>query len=240
MSKILVIIPCYNEQENISNLIDKLFSLNLGLDVLIVDDGQDATADLVKRKQQNKNNLFLIKRIKKAGRGSAVIEGLKFGLDKDYHFFVEMDADFSHDPDELISLLSLARIDAVVIGSRYMKGSQILNWPIRRRIFSKLANFYADFMLGIGIRDYTNGYRVYGRKAIEKLDFSRIKSDGYIVLSEIAYQLFKKGVKFFEQKIIFINRKRGASNFSFDEAKDAFQSVLRIKREIEDQQHNRP
>lgn len=234
MNKTLVIIPCYNEQENIGNLIDKLFSLNLGLDVLIVDDSHDATADLVKIKQQDKNNLFLIKRIKKSGRGSAVIEGLKFGLNKYYDFFVEMDADFSHNPDELISLLALARLDAVVVSSRYVEGSQILNWPLRRRIFSKLANFYADFILGIGINDYTNGYRVYGRKAIEKLDFSRIKSDGYIVLSEIAYQLFKKDVKFFEQKTIFINRKRGASNFSFDEAKDAFLSVLRIKQEIGD------
>ncbi len=230
MAKILIIIPAYNEQENIGGLVDELFSLGLKLDILVVDDGNDDTSKIVKEKQINQPCLFLIKRTIKAGRGSAVLEGFKFGLQKDYDFFVEMDADFSHQPKELHQLLNLAQPNAVVIGSRYVKGSKIVNWPLRRRIFSRLANFYANLILGIGIKDYTNGYRVYGRQAVEQIDFNKIKSSGYIVLSEIAYQLFKKGVEFHEVPTVFINRRRGASNFSFKEISEALLSVIRIRR----------
>ena len=231
MPKILVIIPTYNEQDTIISLVDKLFSLNLNLDILVVDDGQDNTEKLIRQKKTANPHLYLIKRQSKSGRGSAVLAGLQFGLKKDYQYFVEMDADFSHQPDELLNLLKMSQANSVVIGSRYVKGSKIENWPLKRRIFSKFANFYADMILGIGINDYTNGYRVYGRKAIEKLDFNKIKSTGYIVLSEIAFQLFKKGVKFYERKSLFINRRRGVSNFSLNEVKESFLSVLRIRKE---------
>jgi len=231
MPKILVIIPTYNEQDNIIELINKLFFLKLNLDILVIDDGADNTENLIKEKQLKQPGLFLIKRQSKSGRGTAVLEGLKYGLKKDYDFFVEMDADISHQPEELPALLNLAGTNTIVIGSRYVRGSKIINWSLRRRIFSKLANLYAGLILKIGIKDYTNGFRVYGREAIEKLEFEKIKSTGYIVLSEIAYQLFKKGVKFAENKIIFINRKRGNSNFSLKEIKESFLSVLRIKKE---------
>lgn len=198
-------------------------------DIVIVDDSNDQTAELIKKEQVNFPNLFLLKRNDKGGRGTAVLDGLKFGLQKDYDFFVEMDADLSHQPEELSALLNLATPSGVVIGSRYITGSKIIGWPWRRRVFSWLANFYASLILGIGIKDYTNGYRVYGREAMEKLDFSKIKSSGYVVLSEIAYQLFLKGVRFSETPIIFINRREGVSNFSFQEIKEAFLSVIRIK-----------
>ncbi|MFH1582986.1 MAG: polyprenol monophosphomannose synthase [Candidatus Falkowbacteria bacterium] len=232
MPGILVIIPTYNEQENIINLINKLNFLKLDLDILIVDDGSDKTADLVRQNQERLPNLFLIKRQGKSGRGSAVIEGFKYGLQKDYQYFVEMDADFSHEPDELPGLLKLAESNGIVIGSRYVKGSKIINWPMRRRIFSKLANIYANLILKIGIKDYTNGYRVYQRAAIAKLELDKIKAVGYIALSEIAYQLFKKDIKIIENKSIFINRKRGSSNFSLKEIKESFLAVLRIKKEV--------
>ena len=230
MAKILVIIPSYNEKDTVIVLIEKLFHLKLDLDVLVVDDSKDETGDLIKKKQLERANLYLIKRQGKLGRGTAVLDGLKFGFNKDYQYFVEMDADLSHQPDELPSLMSLAAPNQVVIGSRYLKESKIVNWPFKRRIFSRLANFYAGLILGIGIHDYTNGFRVYGREAALKINFGEIKSTGYIVLSEIAYQLFKKGVEFVEQKTIFINRSRGRSNFSFKEIKESFLSVLRIKR----------
>jgi len=230
MQKILVIIPTYNEQANILELIKRINLLQLDLDILIVDDGTDNTERLVRKKIKKYSNLFLIKRKKKSGRGTAVLEGLKFGLKKDYDFFVEMDADFSHQPEELPGLLKLAKDNTIVIGSRYIKGSKIINWSLKRKIFSKFANLYAGFILGIGIKDYTNGFRVYSRDAIEKLEFEKIKSRGYIVLSEIAYQLFRKGVNFVENKSIFINRKRGNSNFSLKEIKESFVSVLRIKK----------
>ena len=231
MSKNLVIIPTYNEQDTIERLITVLFGLSTPLDILIVDDGSDQTSAIIQRLQAEHPNLFLIKRQTKSGRGTAVLEGMRFGLAHGYEYLIEMDADFSHQPEELPLLLAQAAPHRVVIGSRYLRGSKIVNWPVSRRIFSKLANFYAKLILGIRIHDYTNGYRVYSRDAVMQLQFERIKSRGYIVLSEIAYQLHRRGVEFVEVKTLFINRARGTSSFSLKEVKEAFASVLRIRRE---------
>ena len=225
----LVIIPTFNEEKTIGKLIDELFLLNLKLDILIVDDGTDLLPDVVKKKQKKHKNLFLHKRPNKAGRGTAVIYGLSFALDKKYDFIVEMDADFSHQPSELPDLMNLAAQNTVVIASRYDKGSKIENWSLRRRLFSSLANLYANLILGIGISDYTNGFRVYGREAINKLDLHKIKSSGYIVLSEIAYSLYKMDVNFKTRKTLFINREHGESNFTIKEVREAFLSIWRIK-----------
>ncbi|MDP3900370.1 MAG: polyprenol monophosphomannose synthase [bacterium] len=230
MLKILVIIPTYNEETTIIKLIDALLSLPITLDILIVDDGSDETADLVRERRDREARLHLIKRNEKSGRGSAVLAGLKYGLERDYDYLVEMDADFSHQPDELPALIAVAEPNTVVIGSRYVKGSVIKGWPLARRIFSKFANFYANLILKIGLHDYTNGYRVYGRAALKKLDFEKIKASGYIVLSEIAYQLHRRGVKFKECKSLFVNRRRGQSNFSLREVKESFFSIPNIKK----------
>jgi len=229
MSEILVIIPSYNEKDNIASLIDALFALPIDADILVVDDSSDETANIVKSKQLEQPKLFLNKRTVKTGRGSAVLEGFRFALQKDYRLIVEMDADFSHDPQELPSLLALAGPNTLVIGSRYLKESRIVNWPLSRTIFSRLANFYAESVLRIGIHDYTNGYRVYGREALQKLAPEKIQSQGHIVLSEIAYQLFRKGVTFREVPTVFVNRLRGSSNFSLALIFEAFLSVLRIR-----------
>jgi dolichol-phosphate mannosyltransferase len=229
MHKTLIIIPTYNERDNIVKLIETLLAENKNTDVLVIDDSSDNTANLIKEKQKSESRLFLIKRTKKGGRGTAVLEGFKYALARDYNRIVEMDADFSHDPHELASLMAVSGDNTLVIGSRYAKGSKIINWPMTRRIFSKCANFYANVVLGIGIHDYTNGYRVYGREALKKLEFEKIKGQGYIVLSEISYQLFKKGVTFIEVPTVFVNRRRGVSNFSMKEIKEAFLSVLRIR-----------
>ncbi len=232
MPKTLIIIPCYNESDNIIQLVDVLLKENSFVDVLIVDDSSDNTADLVRERQKTETRLFLIKREGKGGRGSAVLDGFKFGLEKDYQRIAEMDADSSHNPHEFQSLMKVSGDNTLVIGSRYLRESKIIGWPIQRRVFSKCANFYANFILKINIHDYTNGYRIYGREALKKLDFSKIKEKGYIVLSEISYQLFKKGVKIIEVPTVFVNRKRGASNFSLKEIRDAFASVIRIRRNI--------
>jgi len=229
MPKTLIIIPSYNESENIVKLVNVLLSLSQNIDVLIVDDSSDHTADLIKKRQISESRLFLIKRQGKGGRGTAVLEGFKFALSKSYELIAEMDADFSHDPHELQSLVAVSGGNTMVIGSRDLKNSRIVGWPMNRTIFHKLANFYANMILRIGIADYTNGYRVYGRAALEKLDISKIKGIGYIVLSEISYQLFKKGVKFVEVPTLFVNRRRGASNFSIKEIIEAFISIIRIK-----------
>ncbi len=229
MPKSLIIIPSYNESENVIRLIDVLLSENADVEILVVDDSSDNTADLVKTRQINEPRLNLIKRASKGGRGTAVLEGFKFALERGYELIAEMDADFSHDPHEFKSLIAVSEDNVLVIGSRYLNQSKIVGWPIQRRIFSKLANFYANLILGIGIRDYTNGYRIYGREALKKLDMSKIKGVGYIVLSEISYQLFKKGVRFVEVPTLFVNRRRGVSNFSLKEIKEAFLSILKIK-----------
>ncbi|MFH1890142.1 MAG: polyprenol monophosphomannose synthase [Candidatus Kuenenbacteria bacterium] len=230
MQKILVIIPTYNEEQTIIPLIDGLFDLKYGIDILVVDDGYDKTPQLIKNHHAYNSKLFLIKRTKKSGRGTAVIQGIKYGLSKDYELIAEMDADFSHHPQDFIAMLAKAGEDNVVIGSRYIKGGVIKNWPLTRKMFSKFANLYASFVLNIGIHDYTDGYRIYGRSALEKIDLDKIEAKGYIVLSEIAYMLYKKGVKFIEVPITFVNRDRGVSSFSFKEIKEAFTAVWKIKK----------
>ncbi len=229
MNKTLIIIPCYNESENIANLISVLLETYSYAEVLVVDDSLDNTADVVRAMQSGEPRLHLIKRQGKGGRGTAVLDGIRFGLSSDYGFIAEMDADFSHNPKEFGDLVAAAGDNVIVIGSRDIKGSKIIGWPLSRTLFHKLANFYARIILGIGIKDYTNGYRVYGRGALEKLDISKIKGIGYIVLSEISYQLFNKGVKFVEVPTVFVNRRRGMSNFSFKEIKEAFTSVIKVR-----------
>ena len=228
---IVVIIPTYNEEKTIGKLIDELFALDLNLDIIVVDDGIDLLPEIVREKQKRHKNIFLNKRTKKSGRGTAVIDGLKFAMENGYDYIVEMDADFSHQPSDLPELLKMAGQNTVVIASRYDKESKIENWSISRKLFSYFANRYANFILKIGISDYTNGYRVYGRKAIEQLDFDKIKSSGFIVLSEIAYLLYKKGILFKTRSTLFINRVHGKSNFTISEIKEAFLSVWRIKHE---------
>lgn len=229
--RLLVIIPTYNEADNIIRLINVVLSLKLEINVLVVDDSSpDGTSELIKKTFNNNPNVFSIVRTKKDGRGRAVIEGIKFALKKGmYDKIIEMDADFSHDPTELPVLLKKSEEVDVVIGSRYSPKSQIINWPLKRRIFSKLANFYAKLLLGIPIHDYTNGYRCYSLEAAQSIDYQSIKSKGYIVLSEIAYQLFKKGFTFGEVPTVFVNRERGISNLNLNEILSAFKSVWNLR-----------
>jgi dolichol-phosphate mannosyltransferase len=229
MSRTLVIIPAYNEEDNIVRLVRALRALDAHPDVLVVDDGNDRTADLVRAEGAADPGAMLKKREGKGGRGTAVLDGIAQGLEQGYDMLVEMDADFSHDPAALPQLLALAESNAVVIGSRYRPGSRIENWPLGRRVFSRLANIYAGLVLGIGISDYTNGYRVYGREAAQKIDRTRIQAKGYIVLSEIAWQLHNAGCRFKEIPITFVNRTRGVSNFTWREVKESLTSVWRIR-----------
>lgn len=229
MPRTLVIIPSYNEEENIVRLIRALRALDAKPDVLVVDDGSDKTAELVQAESVTDPGIRLRKREGKGGRGTAVLDGIRIGLDEGYDVLVEMDADFSHHPEALPALLALSEPNTVVIGSRYLPGSRIENWPLSRRVFSRLANLYARLILGIPIHDYTNGYRAYGRDAAAKLRPEDIRSKGYIVLSEISWQLHKAGCRFRETPIVFVNRARGASNFSFKEVAEALTAIWRIR-----------
>jgi len=232
MATVLVIVPSYMERENIAALIERLLSLPASVDVLIVDDNSpDGTADAVKTLQPvYGERLHLTVRQGKGGRGSAVLEGFRFALSRDYEYVFEMDADFSHKPEEIPLFLEKIKDTDMVIGSRYLPGSEIHEWGIKRTIFSRWANRFARGVLKIPISDYTNGFRCYRRSAIESLDMQAIDAKGYVVLSEVAYQLFLKGKRIAEVPTIFVNRRRGISNLSKKEILEAFHSVLRIRR----------
>lgn len=229
--KIAIIIPTLNEKENIGRLIGEILKLNLDVKIFVVDDNSpDKTGEIVKKLAEKYKNVKLILRVKKRGRGGAVIDGFSEALkNKEIKYLFEMDADFSHDPKDIPRFLEKIKEVDVVIGSRYLPGSQIINWPLSRHIFSAIANFYARLILGISISDYTNGYRLYKREVLEKIDFKKIKSVGYIVLSEIAYLIKKSGFKFGEIPVVFVNRKRGKSNLKLKEIIEAFTSVIRIR-----------
>lgn len=228
----LIIIPTFNEAENIGRLTERLMGTDPAMHVLVVDDASpDGTADVVKEQEPKYGGrLKVLKRAGKGGRGSAVLEGFRIGLEDGYELLFEMDADFSHNPEEIPSFLK--KIDEgydMVLGSRYLPDSRIFDWGPKRTFFSKWANVYARAVLGIPISDYTNGYRCYTRKAVEALNMNVIEAKGYVVLSEVAYQLFLKGLRIGEVPTIFVNRRRGISNLGWHEIKEAFLSVLRIR-----------
>ncbi len=228
---VLVIIPTYNEKENITRLIKHILGNNYEIDVLVVDDNSpDGTSEEIIDNFKNNSRVSLLTRDKKDGRGGAVLDGISEAIKKGfYNRVIEMDADFSHDPDELPLILEKSKEVDVVIGSRYLPDSSIVGWPFQRAVFSKIANFYARFLLKIPISDYTNGYRCYSIESAKSIEKDKIKSKGYIVLSEIAYQLFLKGFSFGEVPTRFVNRTRGISNLSINEIISAFTSVWKLK-----------
>jgi len=190
-------------------------------------DGTAAAAHEVAERRPGR--MHVLCREGKGGRGGAVLAGFKWGLGGDYDLFFEMDADFSHRPEEIPLFLSAMGEADVAVGSRYLPASRIVNWPRSRRFFSRWANRYARFFLGIPISDYTNGYRCYRRAAVEALDPGAVDATGYVVLSEVAYQLHLKGFRFADVPTEFVNRRRGESNLSVGEIVSAFTAVLRLR-----------
>lgn len=218
----LIVIPTYNEEQNIITLIDKTISYMPESTILVIDDSKDSTFELLQKNKRKK--LEIIKRSKKMGRGSAVLKGFEWGI-KNGHFdyFFEMDADFSHDPVVLPEMLEkLKEGNDLVLGSRYTANSKIVNWGAKRTFFSKMANLFAQFLLDTSINDYTNGLRGYRKKLVDEFLKSKINSNGYIVLSEIAYFNFLRKGTCSMLPITFINRKRGESNLTFKEIISAF------------------
>ena len=215
---ISIIVPSYNEIDNIEKLLSSIFQINDDFHVFIIDDSNDNAIMNVAKKFHQVNYTY---RGKKLGRGSAVIEGMKKVLDEtSADIIIEMDADFSHDPQELILNLkkfTKEKLD-LLVASRYKKDSQIINWGLRRRIFSKLSNKLAQFLLKVPLTDYTNGYRIYSNRATKHVvsECGRI-SDGFIVLSEILVQLYYNGFKISETSTIFKNRVRGVSSVTLSE-----------------------
>ena len=219
MQKVLVLIPTYNEAPSITNLlrslkisIEKLTNL-FEIDLLIIDDGSpDGTVSLAKA--AGLSNLEVLERSSKNGLGPAYIAGFKAGLLKDYDYFVEMDADLSHQPEELSKLLSLAAPDNFVIGTRWMAGGSVVNWPRKRQLISKLGTKYAAFALGLPFKDLTSGYRVIPRSFLEKVDLDSIETKGYGFQVEMAMNAHKLGFAIKEAPITFVERENGYSKMS--------------------------
>jgi len=233
----LIVIPTFNERDNIQALVERLLAHPSLPDVCVVDDDSpDGTHKIVADIARHNTRLRLMHRVGKKGRGSAVLDGLTEGLKGNYQFIFEMDADFSHEPNELSRFLEVPEDMDLVIGSRYLSGSTIVNWPLRRRLFSFLANRYARAILGVPLSDYTNGYRRYRADALRCIDLTSITATGYIVLSYLSYRLYRQGARIAEVPIRFVNRKRGASNLSRHEIWHALTAVLSIPGEMKKRQ----
>ena len=226
-----IIIPTYNEKENLVSLIPQIKALYPKASVFIVDDNsKDGTADYFKKYSTVNVNVHLISRKGKLGRGSAVIDGLKKALESvKSEYYLEMDADFSHKPEEINLLLEKKEPETLVIGSRYINGSKIINWPYLRKILSTLANIYIRTILKIPLHDFTNGFRLYPKKAAETIVKINPQVIGYTTLSETAYILYLHHFKFIEVPTTFINRKIGKSKISIKEYLQSLISIIKIK-----------
>lgn len=228
--KTLIIIPTFNEIMNIERMIDTIFSKYPKVSLLIIEDGSpDGTADVVKRKMENRENLHIIERTGKLGLGTAYITGFKWALEKNYDFVFEMDCDFSHDPDAVKDLLAEAQENDLVIGSRYIDGIRIINWPFRRLLLSYCASIYTRFMTGIPVQDTTGGFKCFSRKALKSLNLDRIISNGYIFQLELNYKVWAQGLRVKEVPIIFYERRDGESKMGGGIILEALFNVLKLR-----------
>ena len=232
MKSKLVIIPTYNEIENITRIIRAVFGLDGGYHVLIIDDGSpDGTAIAVKKLlTEFKDRLFLIERSGKLGLGTAYLTGFRWALERGYDYILEMDADFSHDPFDLARLCSACEEGAdLSVGSRYCDGVSVVNWPIGRILMSYCASIYVRKTLGVKIFDSTAGFVCYTRKVLETLDLDAIQMKGYGFQIEMKYSSVKLGFRLVEVPVIFVNRKEGTSKMSGGIFGEAFWGVLRLR-----------
>lgn len=231
MSRNLVIIPTYNEIENIEAMVRKVFSLSKQFNLLIVDDGSpDGTADKVKELQKEFNGLFIEERKGKLGLGTAYIHGFKWALKREYDYIFEMDCDFSHNPEDLIRLLAACENGAdVAVGSRYVKGGNVSNWDRKRILLSFFASLYVRIVLWFNVKDTTAGFKCYKRKVLETINLDGIKFMGYAFQIEMKYTAYRKGFKIVEVPITFVDRVFGTSKMSTKIFKEAFLGVLQMR-----------
>ena len=229
----LVIIPTYNEKENIEKMVRKVFSMKGGFHILVVDDGSpDGTANIVKRlMKEYPTSLFIIERTGKLGLGTAYIAGFNWAIEHKYDYIFEMDADFSHDPDDLIRLHDACAVDGndMSIGSRYCRGIAVKDWPVGRIMISYGASFYVRSVLGMKIYDSTAGFVCYSRKVLETINLPNIEMKGYGFQIEMKYNAYKLGFNIQEVTILFTDRVEGTSKMSSSIFGEAFWGVLKLK-----------
>jgi dolichol-phosphate mannosyltransferase len=228
--KALVIIPTYNESENVVPLLERVFAQGLSVEVLIVDDNSpDGTGEIADRAAAADPRVHVMHRPAKQGLGSAYVAGFRYALDRDYEAVFEMDADFSHNPDSLPEFLRELEEADLVLGSRYLYGVTVVNWPLSRLILSYAANVYSRVITGMRYKDLTGGYKCFRRRILEAIDWERVRSDGYSFQIEITFKAFRKGFRIKEIPILFVDRRAGESKMNRKIVWEAAWMVWRLR-----------
>jgi len=228
--KSIVIIPTFNELNNVQKLIPELLKLYPDLDILIIDDNSpDGTGKFVEELSKDNSRVNLISREGKLGLGTAYVEGYRYMLKNGYDVAFQMDADYSHDPKEISNLRKYIEEYDLVIGSRYIQGVNVINWPMKRLLLSYFANYYTKIITGLPLKDSTGGFKCFKRKVLEAIDLSQIKSNGYAFQIEMNYKTWIKGFKLKEISIIFMDRVAGTSKMSKKIVKEAIFRVWKLR-----------
>lgn len=226
----LILLPTYNEIDNIEKMLRKLKSLNENLSILVIDDGSpDGTAKKVIELQGELTHIHLLERKGKLGLGTAYVAGFRWALERDYQFVFEIDCDFSHDPDDVPKLLEKATQNDLVIGSRYIDGIRIINWPFRRLLLSFGASLYVQYITGMPLKDPTGGFKCFTRKALESLDLDKIFCNGYSFQIELNFKVWAQKLKVVEVPIIFYERRDGQSKMSGGIVWEAIFAVFKLR-----------
>lgn len=230
MPRTLVVTPTYDEAENIERFIGDVLKQGSDIDILIVDDNSpDGTGDKVATLKASNSRIRLIRRGGKMGLGTAYVEGFKYAIAQQYDYVFEMDADFSHNPDEIPPMLKKMETYDLVIGSRYTNGVRVVNWPIRRLILSYAANVYTRVITGMKVKDATGGFKCFRRRVLEAIDLSKVKSNGYAFQIEMNFKAWTKGFSVCEHPIIFLERQSGISKMSKKIVYEAVFMVWKLK-----------
>ncbi|HXP90688.1 MAG TPA: polyprenol monophosphomannose synthase [Fibrobacteria bacterium] len=228
--KTLIVVPTYNEKDNLPSLLEALTGFPPEIQILVVDDGSpDGTGEIAERWSSENPRVHVIRRAGKMGLGSAYVAGFRWALERDFERIFEMDADFSHDPKYVPEMLAACETADLVIGSRYLTGVNVVNWPMSRLLLSWCANKYAKFVSGLPIHDCTAGFKCFRREVLEKIDLDRISASGYGFQIELHYKAWKKGFKLAEVPIVFVDRRAGTSKMSGRIIREALLLVLRLR-----------
>jgi dolichol-phosphate mannosyltransferase len=228
--KALIIVPTYNERENLEELVRRIFDKELPTEVLIVDDNSpDGTGALADEMAARDPRVHVMHRAGKMGLGSAYVAGFKWALARDYEAVFEMDADFSHSPDSLVDFLRELEHADLVLGSRYLHGVTVVNWPLSRLILSYTANLYSRVITGMPVKDLTGGFKCFRRQVLEAIDLDRVRSDGYAFQIEINFKAWRKGFRIQEIPILFVDRRAGVSKMSRRIVREAAWMVWRLR-----------
>ena len=228
--KTLVIIPTYKERENIERIVPQVLEQDPSIHILVVDDGSpDGTGEIADQMAKSNDRIHVLHRREKGGLGTAYIAGFKYALKEGYDLILEMDCDFSHDPKSLPEFLEAIRDADLVLGSRYISGVNVINWPMSRLLLSYYANVYSRWVTGLPVRDATGGFKCYRREVLQAINLDKVRSNGYSFQIEMSFRAWKKGFKIKEIPIIFVDRKAGQSKMSKKIVREAIWMVWRLR-----------